>query len=122
MDRNTPTACTPALNQLYRYMRLNHRKYGILTSYENTWFVYRSQECAVGEEPQGHETLYVSEGISFTAHTPTVQQCLSYFNSIVDHVDMDSPLQTRSTSGTLNNIYSRRGRKTRRFASYKFNS
>ncbi|KAK6094986.1 hypothetical protein MT418_8641 [Batrachochytrium dendrobatidis] len=80
-----------ALDQLYHYMRLNHRQYGILSSYENTWFVYRNQECAVCEELQGHETLYVSEGISFTVRTPTVQQCLSYFNSIVNHNHMDSP-------------------------------
>ncbi|KAJ8327180.1 hypothetical protein O5D80_004589 [Batrachochytrium dendrobatidis] len=75
---HTTRACASALNQLYHYMRLNHRQYGILSSYENTWFVHRNQECAVCEEPQGHETLYVSEGISFTAQTPTVQQCLSY--------------------------------------------
>ncbi|EGF78959.1 hypothetical protein BATDEDRAFT_90344 [Batrachochytrium dendrobatidis JAM81] len=80
-----------ALDQLYHYMRLNHRQYGILSSYENTWFVYRNQECAVCEEPRSHEALYVSEGISFTAQTPTVQQCLSYFSSIVNHNHMDSP-------------------------------
>ena len=95
---NTTRACASAVNQLYHYMRLNHRKYGILSSYENTWFVYRSQECAICEEPQGHETLYVSEGISFTAQTPTVQQCLSYFNSIVNHVHMDSPPASKRPS------------------------
>ncbi|EGF79386.1 hypothetical protein BATDEDRAFT_89816 [Batrachochytrium dendrobatidis JAM81] len=87
-----------ALNQLYHYMRLNHRQYGILSSYENTWFVYRNQECAVCEELQVHETLYVSEGISFTAQTPTVQQCLSYFNSIVNHNHMDSPPASKRPS------------------------
>ncbi|EGF82054.1 hypothetical protein BATDEDRAFT_87158 [Batrachochytrium dendrobatidis JAM81] len=87
-----------ALDQLYHYMRLNHRQYGILSSYENTWFVHRNQECAVCEEPQGHETLYVSEGISFTAQTPTVQQCLSYFNSIVNHNHMDSPPASKRPS------------------------
>ncbi|KAJ8330001.1 hypothetical protein O5D80_001931 [Batrachochytrium dendrobatidis] len=87
-----------ALDQLYHYMRLNHRQYGILSSYENTWFVYRNQECAVCEEPRSHETLYVSEGISFTAQTPTVQQCLSYFNSIVNHNHMDSPPASKRPS------------------------
>ncbi|OAJ41504.1 hypothetical protein BDEG_25087 [Batrachochytrium dendrobatidis JEL423] len=87
-----------ALDQLYHYMRLNHRQYGILSTYENTWFVYRNQECAVCEEPQGHETLYVSEGISFTVRTPTVQQCLSYFNSIVNHNHMDSPPASKRPS------------------------
>jgi predicted Ser/Thr protein kinase len=79
-------------------MRLNHRKYGILSSYENTWFVYRSQECTFCEEHPGHETLYVSEGISYTAQTPTVQQCLSYFNSIVNHDHIDSPPTSKRPS------------------------
>jgi hypothetical protein len=52
---------------------------------------YRSQECSVCQELQGHETLYVSEGISFTAQTPTVQQSLAFFNSIVNNIHMDSP-------------------------------
>jgi predicted Ser/Thr protein kinase len=95
---NTTRACAAAVNQLYHYMRLNHRKYGILSSYENTWFVYRSQECTVCEEHPGHETLYVSEGISYTAQTPTVQQCLSYFNSIVNHDHMDSPPTSKRSS------------------------
>ncbi|KAL5039706.1 hypothetical protein BDEG_28298 [Batrachochytrium dendrobatidis JEL423] len=87
-----------ALDQLYHYMRLNHRQYGILSSYENTWFVHRNQECAVCEEPRSHEILYVSEGISFTVRTPTVQQCLSYFNSIVNHNYMDSPPASKRPS------------------------
>ncbi|OAJ32792.1 hypothetical protein BDEG_28672 [Batrachochytrium dendrobatidis JEL423] len=87
-----------ALDQLYHYMRLNHRQYGILSTYENTWFVYRNQECAVCEEPRSHEILYVSEGISFTVRTPTVQQCLSYFNSIVNHNHMDSPPASKRPS------------------------
>jgi predicted Ser/Thr protein kinase len=95
---DTTRACASAVNQLYHYMRLNHRKYGILSSYENTWFVYRSQECDICEEPQGHETLYVSKGIAFTAQNPTVQQCLSYFNSIVNHVHMDSPPASKRPS------------------------
>ncbi|EGF77497.1 hypothetical protein BATDEDRAFT_36058 [Batrachochytrium dendrobatidis JAM81] len=95
---DTERTCASALDQLYHYMRLNHRQYGILSTYENTWFVYRNQECAVCEEPQVHETLYVSEGISFTVRTPTVQQCLSYFNSIVNHNHMDSPPASKRPS------------------------
>jgi predicted Ser/Thr protein kinase len=87
-------------------MRLNHRKYGILSSYDNTWFVYRSQDCDVCQEPPGHETLYVSEAISFNSQNPTVLQCLSYFNSIVNHIHMDSPptskRPSRASSATNN--------------------
>jgi predicted Ser/Thr protein kinase len=90
-----------AINQLYHYMRLNHRKYGILSSYENTWFVYRSQECTVCEELPGHETLYVSEGISYTAQTPTVQQCLSYYH---DHMDSPPTSKRSSRAGSATQI------------------
>ena len=90
---DTRPNCASAVNQLYHYMRLNHRRYGILTSYEHTWFLYRSQECSVSgcQEPRVHETLYVSEGISFSARTPTVLQCLAYFNSILIDAHIDSP-------------------------------
>jgi hypothetical protein len=94
----TSTACNSALNQLYHYMRLNHRKYGILSSYEHTWFVYRCQNCAVCQAPQGHETLYVSDGIPYTSRDPTVLQCISYFNTIVDHSHMDSPPTSKRSS------------------------
>ena len=97
-DRDGNGHVNSALNQLYHYMRLNHGKYGILTSYENTWFVYRSQDCSVCDAPQVHETLYVSEGISYEDNTPTILQCFSYFNSIVDAIDMDSPPTSKRSS------------------------
>ena len=40
------------------------------------------------------------EGISYTSQTPTVQQCLSYFNSIVNHDLMDSPPTSKRPSRT----------------------
>ncbi|KAJ3268625.1 hypothetical protein HDV01_002520 [Terramyces sp. JEL0728] len=82
-----------AVNQLYHYMRLNHRKHGIITSYDNTWFVYRyvNLGCSACDELSTHETLYISDGISYNAQTPTVLQCISYFNSIIDSTHMDSP-------------------------------
>ena len=42
---NESPAFTSALTRLHKYMRLNQKKYGILTSYESTWFVYR-QDCS----------------------------------------------------------------------------
>ena len=95
---HTSWACESAVNQTYHYMLLNHRKFGILTSYEHTWFFYRSQECSVCTDPEGHETLYVSEGISFNAQHPTVLQCLSYFNSIVTCEHMKSPPTSAGSS------------------------
>jgi hypothetical protein len=102
---NARTHVASAVNQLYHYMRLNHRKHGILTSYDHTWFAYRSQECSVCDAPQGHETLYISEGVSFAAKTPTVLQCFSFFNSIADDTFIASPpispRSSRANSATL---------------------
>ena len=86
-----------AVNQLYHYMRLNHRKYGILSSYENTWFVYRSQECDLCSDLsiEIHETLYISIPFNFNARNPTIQQCFNYFDSIVDGCEIPSPPSSR---------------------------
>ena len=56
-----------------------------------TWLVYRSQECSACMEPAGHETSYVTEGIPYTARTPTILQCFAYFNTIVEGNHMPSP-------------------------------
>jgi hypothetical protein len=94
----TSRACASAVNQLYHYMRLNHCKYGILSTYEHTWFVYRSQQCSFCAGPDYHETLYVSDGVPYTDRAPNVMQCLSYFNSIVDDAPMASPPTSKRTS------------------------
>ncbi|KAI8892838.1 kinase-like domain-containing protein [Globomyces pollinis-pini] len=87
---STANATAAAIHQLYHYMRLNHRMYGILTSYENTWFMYRSVDCSVCENP-GHETLYITDGFSFASQGPSVLQCIAYFNTIVNSDFMPSP-------------------------------
>ena len=42
-------------------------------------------------EPRGHETLYVTDGISVTSQTATIFQCFAYFITIVDGSYMASP-------------------------------
>jgi hypothetical protein len=99
---NSTRASASAVNQLYRYMRLNHIKYGVITSYENTWFVYQSQECSLCDDAQGHGTLYVSEGIPHTAQNPSVLQYFSYFNSIVN--DDRATLSTSTCCSKANTV------------------
>jgi hypothetical protein len=79
-----------ALNQLYKYLRLNHRQYGILTTYDHTWFVCRDPS----------DNINVSSGISYTAQSPTILQCLAYFNSIVDSSHIHSPPTSNRSSRT----------------------
>lgn len=93
------------INQLYHYLRLNHKKYGILTSYDYTWFVYRIRDCShcSAEEP-AHDTVYVTRGISSKQHSPTALQSLAYFATIADSIYVESPPPsrpiTRATSST----------------------
>eukprot|EP00842_Homolaphlyctis_polyrhiza_P004262 jgi/Hompol1/4837/HPOL_003928-RA len=58
-----------AVHQLYTYMRANRRKYGILTTYDRTWFVYREQHQTVtgANTVTVDETLFVSRGIAFNS-------------------------------------------------------
>jgi hypothetical protein len=92
------TGVTSTVNQLYHYMRLNHRQFGILSSYESTWFVYRDQDCNVCDIDLKHETLFVTNGISFNRQNPTVLQCFSYFNTLVNSTRIDSPPASQNVS------------------------
>ena len=87
-----------AVSQLYHYMRLNHRKFGILTSYEYTWFAYRSQEYSNDGVPV--ETLFITNGIAYTDQNPTVLQSFAYFNSLANNEHMDSPSVSKRSSRT----------------------
>jgi hypothetical protein len=93
-----------ALNQLYHYMRLNHKKYGILSTYDYTWFCFRTTNCTLCPNTHPtHETLFVTNGIHYTSSSPTVQQAFVYFASIADSAYVPSPPKpaTRSTSAKV---------------------
>ena len=88
---NINAAISNSIHQLYNYMRLNHRKYGILTSYDYAWFAYNSKDCSFCNESPGHETLFISEGIAYNSQRPSLLQRFTYFNSLVDYEFMESP-------------------------------
>jgi hypothetical protein len=69
-------AFSSAVRQLYQYMRLNHVKYGCLTSYDLTSFFKRE---ILGDE----ELLYVTDSIKFDDTNPTVLQSFAYFNTYI---------------------------------------
>jgi predicted Ser/Thr protein kinase len=79
-----------ALNQLYKYLRLNHRQYGILTTYDCTWFVCRDP----------NDNIHVSAGIAYNCQSPTILQCLAYFNSLVNSTYIPSPPTSNRSSRT----------------------
>jgi predicted Ser/Thr protein kinase len=83
---------TGAVNQLFSYLVLNHRKAGILTTYDMTWFFERREE-------NGEEHLYVSDGIPFDSLNPTLFQCLAYFiGNVASDADFKSPPSSRTSS------------------------
>ena len=106
---NLQPTTSSAVNQLNHYMRLNSLKYGILTSYDFTWILSRSNKCLESDcrLNTGHETLFISEGISYTDVNPTVLQCLAYLNSLVDDANMDIT-EKDSRSPSVNTIYNLR--------------
>eukprot|EP00842_Homolaphlyctis_polyrhiza_P001881 jgi/Hompol1/2694/HPOL_006130-RA len=68
-DQSGAGAIKSALHQLYTYMRANRRKFGILTTYDHTWFVYREQHHILTSPNTVavQETLFVSRGITFNS-------------------------------------------------------
>lgn len=81
-----------AVDQLYTYLVLNHRKAGVLTTYDMTWFFDRREE-------NGEELVYVSDGIAFNSEHPTLFQCLSYFmHNVASDTEFKSPPSSRASS------------------------
>jgi predicted Ser/Thr protein kinase len=74
-----------AVTQILRYMNTYKRKFGILTSYENTWFLRRQVK-------DGKEYLEISEGISYAQSNPTLIEAIVYFANIVTIEDIPRSL------------------------------
>ncbi|KAG0204366.1 hypothetical protein BGX28_003686 [Mortierella sp. GBA30] len=74
-----------ALNQTFGYMRLNGYRYGVLSTYEQTWFLQR--------EGQGTNDLVVSPTIAFDRTEPSLLQCYLWFvrQANADVRDLDPP-------------------------------
>ena len=100
-DRNlivlyeTSSSVRVTVDQMNDYLRISGKKYGIITTYEYTWFVKRSQDCpSCPSDAPLHEVLYVSPGISFDQTDPTLLQCFAYFASITDNSTLIPPPTT----------------------------
>ena len=77
-----------AQNQIYTYMVLNHLQYGILSSFDYTFFFKRVK---VEDAPDGFEQLFISTGIPYNATNPTILQCIAYFLLLADGTPFKSP-------------------------------
>jgi predicted Ser/Thr protein kinase len=71
------------IGQVYGYLSFNKMKYGVLSTYEYTWFLRRHQEGV----------LEISEPIAFDSRNPVnLYQSIAYciYLSIVDHTSVHS--------------------------------
>ncbi|KAF9272511.1 hypothetical protein BGZ74_005221, partial [Mortierella antarctica] len=59
------------VNQIYGYMRLNGYRYGVLSTYEQTWFLKQGE--------QGTNDLMISPTIAFDVSEPSLLQCYVWF-------------------------------------------
>jgi predicted Ser/Thr protein kinase len=67
-----------AINKAYHNMRANQTEYGILTTYELTFFLKRKIV------DHNKEVLYITDGIPHNSIIPTVRHCLLYLYSLMN--------------------------------------
>jgi hypothetical protein len=74
------------ITQVFGYMSANRLRYGVLTTYETTWFICRPQ---VG-------TLLISDPFDHSSQDPTLLRGLCYLLSLLDenHITEHSPDST----------------------------
>jgi predicted Ser/Thr protein kinase len=77
-----------AVNQIYTYMVWNDLQFGILSSFDYTFFLKRCKVENAGDE---FEQLLISTGIAHNATNPTVLQSIAYFLSLADGAPFTSP-------------------------------
>lgn len=75
--RVSPVSVIDPIKQIYGYMGHNKLQYGVLSTYERTWFLRRPQD--------NPGDLFISEAVMNTATNPTLLQCLVYVMSLARH-------------------------------------
>lgn len=75
--RASPVSVIGQIKQIYGYMGHNKLQYGVLSTYERTWFLRRP--------PDNPGKLFISEVVMNTVTNPTLLQCLVYIMSLARH-------------------------------------
>ena len=73
-NRAPPVSVIDQIKEIYAYMGHNELQYGVLSTYENTWFLRRPQDTP-GE-------LFISDAVMNSAADPTLLQCFAYVMSL----------------------------------------
>ncbi|RPB01469.1 hypothetical protein L873DRAFT_1788348 [Choiromyces venosus 120613-1] len=75
--RTSPVSVIDPIKQIYGYMGHNQLQYGVLSTYERTWFLWRPQD--------NPGTLFISDVVTNLATNPTLLQCFAYIMSLARH-------------------------------------
>ena len=76
-QRTSPVSVIGPIEQIYGYMGHNELQYGVLSTYEVTWFLRRP--------PDNTGQLCISKAVTSTAVNPTLFQCFAYIMSLARH-------------------------------------
>ncbi|PKK64329.1 hypothetical protein RhiirC2_787666 [Rhizophagus irregularis] len=61
------------IKQIYSYMVVNQVKFGILSTYDNHWFL-----CRPGDNGENRARLWISEALPLESHSPPVPKAYAY--------------------------------------------
>ena len=73
-DRTPAVSVIDHIIEIYAYMGHNELQYGILSTYESTWFLRRP--------PDDPNKLLISDSVATEAANPTLLQCFAYIMSL----------------------------------------
>jgi hypothetical protein len=91
-DVEDPPVCVlNSIRQIFGYMAHNQRRYGVLSTYDKTWFIWRP------ENDTG--TLFISDVVHAEDTSPTLLRCFAYIMSLARQ-DSHCPFPPPSPPGS----------------------
>jgi len=90
LDAEHPPVCVSnSITQIFGYMAHNKRRYGVLSTYDKTWFLQRP------ENDTG--ALFISDAVACEDASPTLLRCFAYIMSLARQNDSDCPFPSPSS-------------------------
>jgi tRNA A-37 threonylcarbamoyl transferase component Bud32 len=73
-DEDPPLCVTNSIRQIFGYMVQNRSRYGVLSTYDKTWFLRRHDNDS--------GTLFISDVVNILDTNPTLIRCFAYIMSL----------------------------------------
>ena len=90
--KDTPAFVFNSIRQIFGYMAQNKRRYGVLSTYDKTWFLQRPKD--------NRGVLFISDVVKDENTSPTLLQCFAHIMSLARQ-DPDCPSPPPSPLRTL---------------------